>query len=220
MIGILNNDNYYDCYISAGIGEYDSFTIDFLNEYNINNSYAFDNSIINYPHYTNKITFIKKNINYYNDNNNTNLLFLIEKYNDIFLKMDIEGGEYWWILSLKKEQLKKIKQIVIEFHEITNNYVIDNKYKIKCIKKLNKTHYLIHAHNNNCTKHYTNEEYKYEIPNVIELTYINKKCFDKMPELNKTPLPIKGIDYGNNGSDYNIDGYSKDIELKYPFVSI
>lgn len=35
------------------------------------------------------------------------------------------------------------------------------------------------------------------IPHVIELTYINKSFFREIPELNKRPLPIKGLDVRN-----------------------
>ena len=55
--------NIYDCYISAGISREESFSRDFINEYNMNeyNSFGFDESINNYPdHYTKKISFIKK----------------------------------------------------------------------------------------------------------------------------------------------------------------
>jgi flagellar capping protein FliD len=77
----------YDCYISAGISNEESFTRDFINKHNMNeyNSFGFDGTIDAYPYnYTNKISFIKKNINSYNDDNNTNLSYLIEKYDNIF----------------------------------------------------------------------------------------------------------------------------------------
>ena len=54
-------DGEYDCYISAGISDEESFSRDFINKYNMNkyNSYGFDGTITNYPYnYTNKITFI------------------------------------------------------------------------------------------------------------------------------------------------------------------
>jgi FkbM family methyltransferase len=90
-----------------------------MNEFN---SYAFDGTINNYPYqYTNSISFIKKNINSFNDANNTNLSYLIEKFNYIFLKMDIEGLEYNWLSSIDENKLNKFKQIVIEFHGITND---------------------------------------------------------------------------------------------------
>ena len=46
---------------------------------------------------------------------------MINKYNDIFLKIDIEGGEYPWLLTIDELQLTKFKQIIIEFHGITND---------------------------------------------------------------------------------------------------
>lgn len=204
-------DNIYDCYISAGISNEESFTRDFLNKYNIDifNSFAFDGTIETYPyHYTKNISFIKKNINNFNDDNNTNLHSLINKYNNIFLKMDIEGGEIPWLLSLNDELLNKFKQIVIEFHgtnDDTWNATLNDK--ITCFEKLANTHYLIHAHGNN------NGNTQNNIPDVIELTYIHKSLFDLTPKLNSTILPIHNLDFSN------VIGKT-DINLSfYPFVN-
>lgn len=201
----------YDCYISAGISTEESFSRDFINKYNMNeyNSYGFDGTITNYPyHYTNKISFIKKNINNFNDEYNTDLSFLISKFNNIFLKMDIEGGEYPWLLSIDESQLNKFKQIVIEFHGITNDgWNCEYNNKIKCLEKLANTHYIIHAHGNNFVAPVNN------IPDVIELTYINKNFFKEIPNLNAQPLPINQVDFPNNSS-------ASDIDLNfYPFVN-
>ena len=209
VIGDINET--YDCYISAGINNEDSFTTDFISKYNMNNNYAFDGTIDDYPYqYTKNITFIKKNINSYNDDFNDNLQFLFEKYNNIFLKMDIEGGEYPWLLSIDDNKLNKLKQIVIEFHGITKeglHWGTEYDDKIKCFKKLADTHYLIHAHSNNNSQTFN------KIPDTIELTYINKKYFTITPELNTTPLPIPNLDFPNNP-------YSKDHDLNfYPFVN-
>jgi hypothetical protein len=209
VIGEL--DGTYDCYISAGISNEESFSRDFINRYKMNrfNSYGFDGTIDNYPYqYTKDITFIKKNINGYKDNKNADLSYLIENYNNIFLKMDIEGGEYPWLLSLNEDQLNKFKQIVIEFHGITNDgWGCSYKDKVKCLEKLYKTHYIIHAHGNNYGFVSNN------IPNVIEITYVNKNYFNSVPEMNKIPLPIKDLDYSNDTS-------KQDINLNfYPFVN-
>ena len=78
-------DGGYDCYISAGISDEESFSRDFINKYNMNktNSFGFDGTIQDYPYrYTNKISFIKKNIHNVNDDSNTNLSFLTEKYDN------------------------------------------------------------------------------------------------------------------------------------------
>ena len=201
----------YDCYISAGIGDEESFTRDFINKYNMNeyNSFCFDGTVQNYPyHYTKKISFIKKNINNFNDDDNSNLDFLISKYNNIFLKMDIEGGEYPWLLSINEEQLNKLTQIVIEFHGINNdNFNCNYNNKMKCLEKLANTHYLIHAHGNN------NANVVNNIPDVIELTYIIKKYFREEPKLNTQVLPIINLDFPNKP-------YTNDINLNfYPFVN-
>ena len=77
---------------------------------------------------------------------------------------------------------------------------------MKCLEKLSKTHYIVHAHGNNCGKVVN------KFPYTIELTYVNKKYFESTPEMNKKALPISGLDFSNN-LNY------KDIDLNfYPFV--
>jgi len=209
VIGLLDESEEYDCYISCGISDEESFSRDFIEKFKMNktNSFGFDGTILDYPYeYTKEITFIKKNIDSFNDDKHTNLFDLTEKYNNIFLKMDIEGGEYPWLLSTNESTLKKIKQITIEFHQINTNLEYKQADKIKCLEKLTKTHYLIHAHGNNCcgTIH--------KIPNVIELTYLNKDCFKTTPTLNILSLPNE-LDYPNKINYI-------DIPLSYPFVNL
>ena len=82
--------------------------------------------------------------------------------------------------------------------------------KVKCLEKLAKTHYIVHAHGNNYGPVLN------KIPDVIELTYVNKKYFesDSHPSLNTSALPITGLDFPNNAK-------SKDIDLNfYPFVHL
>jgi len=210
----------YDCYISGGIADNDDFTYSFINKYNISkkNCYGFDGTVNKLPdNIFNDMTFIKKNIGNMNNNKVTNLDDLFEKYNDIFLKMDIEGGEWEWLSYINEQKLNKISQFVIELHGVTNvswhnNMTFDSfncsrNEKIKCLEKLFKTHFLVHAHGNNADKIAYNG-----IPNVIELTYVHKKHFDGIPELNTTPLPIIGLDYPNEKK-------MSDVDLNFfPFV--
>ena len=186
----------YDCYISGGVAREESFTKDFIQKYKMHefNSFGIDSSIESYPiEYTNNISFIKKNISNINNDSNTNLVYLTTIYNNIFLKIDIEGGEYYWLQSMTAETLSKFKQIVIEVHGVNNDsWGSTYSLKVECLKKLATTHYLVHAHGNNArsTTNY--------IPNVFELTYVRKDYFTGVPELNKTPLPIKDLDYPNH----------------------
>ena len=123
--------------------------------------------------------------------------------------MDIEGGEYPWLLCMNETQLDKFKQIVIEFHGITDDtWGCKYKDKLKCLQKLSKTHYIMHAHGNNYRSTVNG------IPQVIELTYVNKKYFNSVPELNTQPLPIPNLDFPNKP-------IVKDINLNLsPFVKI
>ena len=207
---IAELDGEYDCYISAGISNEESFSRDFINKHNMNehNSFGFDGTINSYPYnYTNKIAFIRKNIHSINDDANSNLSFFMEKYNNIFLKMDIEGGEYPWLLQIDESQLRKFKQIVIEFHGITNDgWNCSYSDKVKCLEKLSKTHYIVHAHGNNFGPVVNN------IPDVLELTYINKNYFSSALDYNTTSLPIDNLDFPNNLN-------AQEINLNcYPFV--
>jgi hypothetical protein len=188
---VADLDGAYDCYISAGISNEESFSRDFVNRYGMTkvNSFGFDGTIHSYPvEYTDKVSFSKKNINTMNDANNTNLSHLTSSYANIFLKMDIEGCEYPWLLQCS--DLHKFKQIVIEFHGINDDsWNCSYENKIKCFEKLSSTHYIVHAHGNN------HGSSRNGIPDVIELTYVNKNYFASPPPLNRKKLPIVGMDF-------------------------
>lgn len=211
-------DTDYDCYISAGVSTEESFTRDFLNKYKINKErcYAFDGTIDKYPtEYGNQITFIKKNIDNTNNDATTNMRDIINKCDNIFLKMDIEGCEYKWLKEITTDELKKFKQIVIEFHGILDDsWWCNHDDKIRCWIKLFKTHYLVHAHGNNEGTQVNG------MPNTIELTYINKNLFVRtdVDGIHYDILPVNtekmqiGLDRQNNPN-------KEEINMNhYPFV--
>lgn len=198
----------YDCYISAGISNEESFSRDFIEKHKTTNNFGFDGTIEEYPsEYARDIQFFKKNIGDCNNDKYTDLSFLTDKYNDIFLKMDIEGGEYPWLLKFDETRLQQFKQIVIEFHGIMDDsWGCDMKDKVKCLEKLSKSHYIIHAHGNN------NGLAVNRIPEVIELTYI-RKDYLQSPVKNTEPLPVADLDFPNSV-------FREDFDLNtYPFVS-
>jgi hypothetical protein len=209
VFGVLEHG--YDAYFSCGIANEESFTKDFLNTYSLpkDNCYAFDGTIADYPyHYTDKINFVKKNIGSESNESYTNLNEYSLPYNNIFMKMDIEGGEFSWLLSTSENILQKFKQIVIEYHGINDDSWNHHLFqKLDCIRKLNNTHYIIHAHGNNFSQKTNN------IPDVLEITYVRKDYFLQNLELNKNPLPIPNIDFPNC-NDYT------DLDLNFfPFVN-
>jgi hypothetical protein len=111
--------------------------------------------------------------------------------------------------SLSLDDLNKFKQITIEFHSINDNGLnIKKQLKHLCLKKLFETHYIIHAHGNNCCGTTNN------IPNIIELTYVRKDVIGENVKYNKKNLPTKYLDYPNLSNN-------SDIDLNfYPFLSI
>ena len=176
-----------------------------------------------------RYNFIKKNIRFYNDVNNTNLKDIIKSHNNIFIQMDIENYEYEWLLSLESEELAKIKQIVIEFHgtggghtnEVDSQYsdsIITYQDKIKALKKLSASHYIIHAHGNVFGKlnYYENS---IAIPDVLELTLVNKNYFRKPPSFNTISFPIPGLDYPNTEYYIEYSTVAKAVENGFYYLA-
>jgi len=198
----------YDIFLSAGIANDISFEIDFMKKYN--NSFrcvAFDGSIDKLPQESNNIEFFKLNISNKNTDNTTNLERYFDNYNNIFLKMDIEGGEEIFFTTITTEKLLKIKQLVIEIHKSESHIPT----------QLAKTHYLIHVHANNYGGVGLINDIP--IPSVYELTYVRKDCFNEKPELNIDLVPVFGLDQQNGL--YRPDGsYRPEILLHCkPYVN-
>jgi hypothetical protein len=189
----------YTTLIAGGILDDISFEEEFINKYPNTKVYAFDGTINKLPKENNKITFIKKNIGFENNEDTTNLHDIINVNSRIFIKMDIEGGEIPWITSLNDEQMNKFEQIVMEFHWPFSDKEID------VFDKINKNHYLIHFHGNNCCG--VRNHNGVIIPNIFECTYLHKKYFINIPELNKELIP-SNLDMKNTSND--------EIYINYP----
>ena len=189
----------YNLLLAGGIEQDISFEEEFIIKYPEVSAYAYDGTINNLPKVNNNITFVKKNIGHINNNNVTNLHDIIDNHHRIFIKMDIEGGEIPWINSLSDGQINKFDQIVMEFHRPFSNS------EITVFDKINKNHYLIHFHPNNCCG--TRNHNGVIIPNVFECTYLHKKYFINSPELNSELIPTS-IDMKNTSKE--------DIYINYP----
>ena len=174
-------DVKYDFLLSCGVADDISFEEEFCNIYTNAQCTAYDGTVLGINITNQNITFVKKNINTFNDNNNTNLHSDIENNNNIFLKMDIEGYEIPWINTLNYKQLDKFSQIVIEFH-------FPFSYKeVPIFNKLNKNHVLVHFHANNCCG--VRRHKGILMPNVFECTYIHKKYYTSEYLLNDEEIP-------------------------------
>jgi hypothetical protein len=202
IIADIPNINY-SILLAGGIETDISFEIDFINKYPNVKSFAFDGTINNLPDLNNNIIFIKKNIGFENNEEVTNIHDIINDNEYIFVKMDIEGGEIPWIKSLSDTQINKFEQIVMEFHTPFSDYEID------VFDKINKNHYLIHFHGNNCCG--VRNHKGVNIPNIFECTYLHKKYFIDIPDLNEDLIPSI-LDMKNTSKD--------EIYIDYlPFVN-
>lgn len=108
---------------------------------------------------------------------------------NLMLSMDIEGGEYELIGNISLENLGKFSQIVMEIHD-----VLHNPYAPYILEKINTQFLLCHIHaNNNCISPGAFSSGMIDgMPNVLELTYINKNTL-----IDSQSYPIENLDYKN-----------------------
>lgn len=188
----------YDNFLSAGISNDISFEEHFLALYPNLKCYAFDGTIHSLPQSTNdRIIWAKKNIGGGETEHVTNLHNFLNTHNSLFIKMDIEGGEYEWIESLTETQLRNIKQLVIEFHN-----PLKSANRMRCIQKLVSTHWLVHFHANNYEE--VDVIGSFTIPRVFECTYIHKELAVNNLKCNENPIPDNRYDNPNNPSREDI----------------
>jgi len=206
----------YDIFLSGGASDDITFETDFLLKYPHLNCYLFDGTVSKIPTSNEKINFIKKNLGSINTTDLTNLHEYMNDYNNIFMKMDIEGHEFKILPTFfENNYINKIKQLVVEIHspsdiELYPNYFaglshIKNDDMFELFKNINKTHSLIHFHANNCCA--MNTIGGISIPHVFELTYI-RNDFIQEKILNNERLPTN-LDMKNDieKPDYNLSGF-------------
>ena len=144
-----------------------------------------------------------KTLKYYINKNGHN------KAKNMILKMDVEGVEWDFLETVDSRLLKKFDQITFEYHGL-----IQTKYKNKIInqlKKLNKTHQLVHLHGNNSG--YMLKIHDVIFPNVMEATYVNKDKYEFV-ENDEIYLPID-IDMPNDAarSDIILGAWNKSFNI-------
>ncbi len=116
---------------------------------------------------------------------------------DVFLKMDIEGGEYDVTEDIVRHQ-NRIRCIAAEFHELDKRTDDFNK----CIQRLSQNFLVIHVHGNNGAAYDRINDF----PTVVEITFINKALLDHELLYSSHEYPREGLDFPNNSavSDYGL----------------
>ena len=209
-----------DILLSGGIGADISFELDFVKANDVNAVcvdsifYNGDNRFIDLEDFINnnqfkndpyisKLQFVNKLVGKDENDKSTNYHNFLKEFNNIALKLDMEGAEFDYINSLSNKQLNKINQIFFEVHWL------DKLNDFSFFEKLNQNHILIHAHGNNCgpgDRLFRVGESR--IPKVLEVTYLHKKFFSGEYKLNSERLP-SSIDFPNNIN-------KADLSLNFP----
>ena len=203
---LLDNFNNIKVAYSFGISHEISFDKG-LAERNID-VFMYDHTISELPYKNPRfhwkkigLTGKKDSINSYNNLKTLEELIIENNHlheTNMILKIDIESHEWGVFQTLPTSILLQFKYIVGEFH--LNN---KNKYLyLNILKKINKTHQIIHLHCNNCYNSLINFNGIY-ICSLLEITYIRKKgnIFNKL----NSSFPINGLDYKNCPDKPQID---------------
>ena len=158
---------------SAGVGFLTQFEKDLEEKYLIK-SKMLDFNEIEKTILPSKASFFKKKLGLVSNNQEISINdWIIKDDKDIILKLDIEGDEYASLIDISKENLKKVRILVIEFHDLRNlrNDIFLNLFD-KVINKLNNYFYVCHLHINNISK--IKKIGNYLLPDMIEMTFIRK----------------------------------------------
>ena len=180
-------NSQYDICLSGGVCDDMSFEEDIVAKYGLE-CVCFDGSInaLPNPQADKRISFVKKYLGDHDDDATTTLRSYFDTYENIFMKMDIEGGEDALFSALTDVDLTKIKQLVIEFHT-AHQFTIPNR--------LSQTHWLVHFHGNNYAG--TTSVNDVIVPDVFECTYIRKNETNQLP-YNTDPIPNPSLDQRNS----------------------
>jgi hypothetical protein len=133
---------------------------------------------------------------------NSTLDLILPAYPDhsVIAKIDIEGDEWEMFRLTKQENLNKLRQIVVEFH----NFPMFET-ALATFKQLSEKFRVVHVHGNNCD--ICNEYQGQNLPRVIEFTLVNKDYYDL--SISKEIFP-GALDAANNphASDFYLGEFT------------
>lgn len=173
--------------VSFGVGKTVDFELQIAQDFG-NTIHMYDHTIDFPPVYDTHFKFFSKGI------------FTLDDLEEVpppsLLQCDIEGSE-WGVFRSEgvRDWLKSVDQVIMEYHWLHN--IKDGKWhwNIEMVLENFAEHfYAYHVHANNWRP--TIDIDGKPLPDVIEVSYINKKYIDN-PEPFKGTFPISGLDYPN-----------------------
>lgn len=184
---------------SYGVGNNYKFEADFVQKYTAN-CLMFDHTVPQIPEQKN-IRHIRVGLDYFKHDCFDTLEHHVQhRSNDLTLKMDIEGYEWYSLLFCDDAILQRFQQIVIELHYLASDCYVPVKTKTLVLQKLNRIFRLVHVHGNNCAK--TIEINGLKIHPVLEATFVRK---DLIPDAVPKTFSPQPSDSPNNNLIFDID---------------
>ena len=162
---------------SPGVSDNFEFETDLYSKHNIE-SFLADFSIEDRFHNYEYLSFEKKFIGIVNSNSHIKLEkwvnSKVKDTNNLILSMDIENNEWSVLLDTPLSTLSKFKILVIEFHNFAKYIVNKDSFMFveDVFKKIKNSFEIVHIHPNNCCDTIKYQDLK--IPNVVEITFLNK----------------------------------------------
>jgi hypothetical protein len=185
-------DGIASCF-SPGVADTASFEADLCRR-GIGSHLA-DGSVDGAPKGFTPLSFTKKYLDGYNDENNITLFSWVlgtDAYQfgeDLILQMDIEGGEYATIIATPLCVLKKFRIICLEIHDTDAwfNPIAWNTVAT-FFAKLTEDFHVVHNHpNNNCGSVVAGNIH---LPRVFELTLLRKDRSEALGFVEDLPHPL------------------------------
>jgi hypothetical protein len=106
----------------------------------------------------------------------------------VFVKMDIEGGEYRVLDDLLRHS-NNIVSMAIEFHDVD---ILSDLFN-SLVEKIKRDFYIVHIHGNNM-----GGIAPFNFPIAPEITFLNKRFFSSAPSPSRLKYPIPGLDRPNH----------------------
>lgn len=200
--------------------------------FGINNDVSWDSAMVDrgyqvfmYDHTINSLPMYRDGFNYFKQGiagtaRPRDLLDTLENFIKInghsgktgmILKMDVEGAEWDFLETVQPKVLRQFDQIIFEIHNVVRgceDYEKERRYA--ALQKLNETHRLVHLHGNNTG--YVLQMKNGIIPDVLEVTYVNKDKFKTAP-MDTAFLPTP-MDKPNdpNRQDINLGNWNEPLK--------
>lgn len=187
-----------DVFYTYGVGGDISFELDVHKTRPASNYYLFDPTIDNIPTAPPQFIFTKEGLGPQDNAPYFTYESHIKRFNNedkkVFLKIDIEGGEYGAVDIINNKLQENITALIIEVHNL-NNQTERIKY-CNLFDTLSNNFNLCHLHLNNHGGYHKIGEHVI-IP-AIELAFINKKLYPGVYRPTNLNYPIPNLDYPNN----------------------